>query len=140
VSVIAAPPGRRRVTVADVRRALGAVAALEPDRVDPRAVEGQPARYVDAERPNCLVARVLFRLGFPLGVLSALDAEHPPGDLFHVGVRVADSRHRALRRLDPAARALLQYVQDRQGQRWGTIMRGALRPGLFSLVLRRRPW
>jgi len=138
-----APP--RRITVAAVREALRAVADEEPDRVDRRAVDFLPARYIDGGRPNCFVALVLTRLGFSVGVLRALDEEHPTGELIHAGVRVAESRHPALKKLDPVARQLLQYVQDCQdrGERWGRIVNDALTPNKWFGQLwdrRHRPW
>lgn len=139
---------RRRITVAAVRVALLAVAAEHPGRADRRVTDGLPARYVDRGRPNCLVALVLARLGFSTGVLRALDAEHPTGELVDAGVRVADSRHPALRKLDPLARQLLQHVQDGQdrGQPWARIVTSAFTPTRIwgplgsRLDRRSKPW
>lgn len=120
----------RRIHVADVRAALTEIAARHPDRRDPRVRDDLPPRYVHRGEPACLVALVLIRLGFSQGVLKALDQEHPTGALCEAGVRLAESRHPALRKIDPVARQLLQYVQDQQdrGQRWADIVRAAFTP------------
>lgn len=135
---------QRKITVALVRAVLEDIAARYPGRVDRRASDEVPARYVEADRPSCLVAVVLDRLGFSIGVLKTLDVEHAVGELCTAGVRVAESRHPALRRIDPAARALLQWVQDQQdaGREWGAIVSKAFGPSRwFARRDRdRRPW
>ncbi len=135
---------RRRIDVADVMTALETVVAEDPNHVDRRAKDGLPARYVDRGAPNCLVARVLAELGFSLGVLRSLDQEHPTGDLFHVGVRVQDSRHAALRKIDPLAMRLLAFVQTAQdrGEKWGAIARNAVTPDRWfpKRDRERKPW
>lgn len=136
---------RRRIGVEDVRTVLNQIANEFPSRRDRRAEDGLPARYIDRGQPNCLVAMVLTRLGFSMGVLKALDQEYPVGELFHPGVRVVESRHAALKKIAPSARALLQYVQDAQdaGQPWGKIIRDAFstNPFLLPRIRReRKPW
>lgn len=119
---------RKPITVDDVEPVLKAIASADPDHVDRRAGEDLPARYVEHGKPSCLVARVLVKLGFSLGVLRQLDTEHPIGWLFDVGVPIAESRHPALKRIDPLAMQLLKHVQDQQdkGLRWGVIVVDAL--------------
>lgn len=129
--------------MARVREALRAVVDEHPDRRDPRALDGLPARYIHRGRPNCLVAMVLTRLGYSDGVLRALDQEHPTGELVHAGVCVAESRHPALKKIDPVARQLLRFVQDAQdrGQRWDRIVADALTPSPWKVWDRRaKPW
>ncbi len=134
-----------RITVNAVRAALEEIAAAHPARVDRTADPDQPARYVKRGAPNCLVAMALAKLGFNVGVLGALDAEHPAGDLFSAGVRVAESRHPALRKVDDQAKALLQWVQDQQdaGKSWGRVVAAAFKPRRLwprAWDMRRRPW
>ncbi len=135
-----------RITVNAVRAALEEAAAASPARVDHRVDAEQPARYVHSDRPDCLVALALAKLGFSVGVLKALDAEHPIGDPFTSGVCVAESRHPALRKIDDQAKFLLQWVQDQQsaGRTWGRIVLAAFKPKAVwrfkSWDMRRRPW
>lgn len=145
--VIGVPRSKpKRVTVPIVRAALEEVAWRYPFRVDIRALAEVPARYVDHGTPACLVAHILERLGYSVGILSALDAEHPVGDFFHTGVRIEEARHPALRRIDDNARALLAWVQAQQdrGRRWGAIVRDAFRAKRLWVRARRdreqRPW
>lgn len=136
-------PPARRITVPAVAEVLRELAAEDPDRVDRRTGDGLPPRYIDRGRPNCLVAVVLTRLGFSPGVLKALDAEHGTGNVI-AGVQVGESRHPALRKLDPYARRLLQYVQQQQdrGFRWGRIVNEAFARSHWPLRndLERKPW
>lgn len=135
-----------KVTVNAVRVALEAVALATPAYVDRRAADDLPARYVEGGRANCLVAKVLENLGYSLGILKALDAEHPVGELCAAGVRVAESRHPALKKVDGQAKALLQWVQDQQdaGRAWGRIVTDAFKPrSLWDFESRdrhKRPW
>ena len=147
-----AAPARRRstakvkITSTAVRVALEQIAAGSPAHVDHRAGDELPARYVVAGKANCLVARVLEQLGFSLGILKALDHEHPVGELSAPGVRVAESRHPALRKVDMQAKVLLQWVQDKQdaGWAWGSIVNDAFKPKrpweFESWDRRNRPW
>ncbi len=144
-AVLSRPTRARRVSVQAVTAALTAVVREHPKRADRRAVDGLPARYIDRGQPNCLVALVLLRLGFSVGVLRALDQEHPVGELCQAGVKVAESRHPALKKIDPLARALLQFVQDGQdrGERWESIVADALSPTWWATGRRnrdRKPW
>lgn len=135
---------QKKIPVSRVVEVLEEIAAAEPDRVDPRAEDGLLPRYLDKGQPNCLVAKALSRLGFSRGVLRALDREHPTGELVDAGVQVAESRHPALRKLDPTARALLQYVQQQQdrGLAWGRVTREALTPSRWFTRRdrERKPW
>jgi hypothetical protein len=136
---------RKRIAVQDVRAVLEQIAAECPQRRDRRAEDGLPARYIDKGKPNCLVAIVLLRLGFRSTILRALDEEYPVGELFHAGARVQESRHPALKKIAPSARALLQYVQDAQdnGLPWGTIIKSAFSTNPFLLPRfnrARKPW
>ena len=145
MSTTVVAPKTRKIGVSQVRAVLEDIAIEHPDRVDRRATDGLPARYAARGGPNCLVAMVLDRLGFSVGILKALDAEHPTGELFRAGgVQVAESRHPALKRIDPTARALLQYVQNQQdrGQRWGRIVRDAFSSNRFfeRWERERKPW
>ncbi len=133
-----------KVSVAEVRAVLEEIAALVPERRDRRA-GALPPRYVDQGQPNCLVALVLTRFGITLGVLRQLDREHPVGDIVHAGVRVAESRHPALKRFAPAAIDLLDHVQRQQdyGVAWGRIVgvcftRTRFAPDWYER--RRKPW
>ncbi len=144
-AVLSRPAAPRRITVAAVSDVLRSIVAEHPGRCDRRATDGLPARYIDRGQPNCLVAMVLVRLGFSTGVLRALDQEHPVGDLCQPGVKVAESRHPALRKIDPLARQLLQHVQDLQdlGCRWDDIVSRALTPARWTMTrfdARRKPW
>ncbi len=143
MSITAVRP-RNVVSVAQVRAVLEGIAEEYPWRRDQRQREEHPPRYVEWGKPNCLVAMALLRLGFSLGLLRALDAEHPVGDLFQPGVRIAESRHPALARLDPAALALLAHVQEAQcrGRSWGRIVRDAFARSKWfpGRDLERKPW
>lgn len=133
------------ITVADVKETLEIIASASPDRIDTTAVAGGIPRYVTKGKPNCLVARVLAELGISTRTLSQLDYEVPVGGIVDAGVKIAESRNPELRRLVPAARALLQFVQDKQdrGARWGRAARAALRrnPLIPARIERvRKPW
>lgn len=135
-------PGR--VTVALLHEHLAQIVAQDPGRVDERPELELPPRYVTNGEPACLVARLLTRLGYSLGILRDLDREYARGELRNAGVRIAESRHPALRRLDPDARALLEYLQRGQdaGLSWGTIAHKAFAPCRFGRGVdqRKRPW
>lgn len=137
------PP--RRIDVPLVRIVLEQIAAEEPEHRDGRITDGLCARYIHQGQPNCFVARVLDRLGFSIGVLKALDAKLPIGEMVHTGVRIEESDHPALRRLTPNARQLLAFVQRQQdrGWAWGKIVRDAfsLDPWVLPRWNRqRKPW
>ncbi len=135
---------RRLINVTEVRQALERVVAADPDHADRRTRNGLPARYVSRGEPNSLVARVLAELGFSVGVLRSLDHEPPTGELFEVGVAVHESRHAALKKIDPTAMALLAFVQEGQdkGEKAERILRRAFQAGwLFPRRARlRKPW
>lgn len=133
----------RRITVAAVREVLRDLATEFPGRADRRAADGLPARYIDRGQPCCLVALVLTRLGYSVGVLRALDAEHGTGNVI-AGVQIGESRHPALRKVDPLARRLLQhiqYMQDR-GCAWDKIISEAFTPSRWfpRQDRERKPW
>ncbi len=133
------------ITVARVREILTEIVEEHPLRRDARLKPDERPRYVEWGHPNNLTAMLLLRLGFGLGVLTALDAEHPVGDLFVPGVLVAESRHPALNRLEPAARDLIAYLQTQQhrGRAWGAIARDAFNLNRFWFPGRDRrtkPW
>lgn len=138
--------GRHTIDVEQVTRALTDVVATDPDRVDPRRRDDWgPIQYVHRGEPACLVAMTLLRLGYSLVVLQELDREYPMGEIQDAGVTIADSRHPALRKLHPAARALLDFVQQGQdkGHRWRDITTAAFAPRrlrLGRLDTLRRPW
>lgn len=134
-----------RVDVRAVRTALDTVAARHPYRKDRRAKDGLPPRYIDQGQPNCLVAMVLVELGFPPTLLRELDRELPVGTLHREAVDIAESRHPALRRMDPLARQLLQWCQRRQdsGCIWQYIAEEAFKINGWTTTkhnLRRKPW
>jgi hypothetical protein len=144
-AVLKNPVRSKKITVDVVHAALLEVVEEEPERRDRRAEDGLCARYMDQGQPNCLVAKVLLRLGYSTGVLRQLDREFPTGELCHAGVRVVESRHPALRRIEPAALKLLQYVQDQQdrGHEWGAIVGDAFRRNRFfsdRWYRERKPW
>lgn len=134
-----------KITVEAVKEALVDIVSDAGHVADPRAENEQPARYLSGGQPNCLVAHVLKRLGFSIGILRALDREHAVGNISHSGVQVAHSRHPALKKIDDKALALLQYVQNKQdaGMRWGRIVADAFTPGpWYSRFSKERckPW
>ncbi len=135
-----------RIGVDAVRAAMEEIGAAFPAYIDRRAADDLPARYVDRGHANCFVAKVLEKLGYSLGILKALDAEHPVGELCAAGVRVAESRHPALKKIDAQAKTLLQWVQDQQdaGRAWGRIVKDAFKPkavwGFESRDRKKRPW
>ncbi len=143
-TVVEYRPSTKKITVAAVRQALLEVVREHPGARTPRAVDGQPVRYVEHDEPHGLVALVMTRLGFSTGVLKALDQEHPLGELLECGVRVAESRHPALRKLDPRARQLLGFVQGGQdaGLAWERILADAFSPRRWfpGRDRLRRPW
>lgn len=135
----------RAITVNAVKEVLEDIVANNPDRADPRVEEGMHARYVHHGRPNCLVAHTLTRLGFSMSVLRALDREHGVGNVVDAGVPLIESRHPALRRIDPLALRLLDFVQARQddGERWASVVRDAFhRHRYFGEYWdrKRKPW
>lgn len=136
---------RRKISVTDVRTALVEVVSEDPEHADPRVVDDLPPRYIAQGEPVCLVAKVLTRLGFSVGVLKQLDTEPRIGDILHKGVKVAESRHPALRKIDPVALRLLAYVQDQQdrGQKWANIVGEAFNRSRYLPVRwdqKRKPW
>lgn len=135
---------KKKITVDDVKAVAEEIARADPDHVDPRAqAEGLVPHYLVNGKPACLVARVLTRLGFPTGVLKDLDRENPVGDIFNSGVKVTESRHPAMRKIDPVALTLLQYLQDQQdrGERWGRIVGDAFTVSRWRVWERRnKPW
>jgi hypothetical protein len=141
-----APAGSKpsRITVALLREALEEIVAEQPEWVDERPALELPPRYVTHGQPACLVARVLTRMGYSIGILRALDLEFRQGEIATAGVRIVESRHPALRRLEPQARLLLEFVQRGQdrGFTWGHIIQSAFTPSRFGrrFDMRRRPW
>lgn len=137
---------RRKIHVSDIRAALEEIVAANPEHADPRVEDDLPPRYVAQGKPTCLVAMVLMKLGFSIGVLKALDAEPRIGDVINPGgARIAESRHPALRRIDPIALRLLCHIQDQQdrGCRWKQIVTSAFqRHRHFGAYWDRRqkPW
>ncbi len=119
---------KNRIPLAVIAAAVKRVCAAAPTRVDRRPKDGLPPRYMVDGVPVCLVAKVLHELGFTAGQIHALDREFAPGELVHAGVRIEESRHPALRRLDPLGVQLLAYVQRGQDRRWswGEVARAAL--------------
>ena len=134
-----------KIDVNAVRTALNTVASRDPYHKDRRAKDNLPARYLDQGKPNCLVAEILIELGFPTTLLRDLDRERPVGALHRDGVDIAESRHPALRRIDPVALQLLQYCQRMQdrGFIWMYIAEDAFKISGWTTTkwqLRRRPW
>lgn len=143
---VTATPVKRKIRVDDLERVLKEIASADPDHVDRRADDGLLPRYVEDGKPNCLVAKALHKLGFSIGVLKALDREHPTGELVDAGVQIAESRHPALKKIDPLAKQLLKYVQDQQdrGRSWGKVVNDAFATRYLGLTGRwerqRKPW
>lgn len=134
----------RRISVADVRGAMAVVAAEDPDHSDRRAEDDLSPRYIVHGQPSCLVARVLEQLGFSRGVLRDLDRCREVGDWRKSnggGARIGVSWHPALKKIDPAARQLLEWVQSRQdrGQCWGFIADQAFKKPRWGRR-ERKPW
>ncbi len=134
----------RTINVASVKAICDTIEAENGLQQDPRAIDGRPLRYIDQGKPGCLVAVILHRLGMPIAVLRSLDRERPLGAVTTSGVKIAESRHPWLRRLDPKARALLEYLQDVQdrGFSWRRAIREAFNPNPLRRLFtaRRRPW
>lgn len=101
-------------------------------------------RYFAAGGPSGLVANVLVELGYPHGLLKALDCEYEVGEVLHPRVKIGRSRNSALARIDRRGVALLAYMQDHQkvGWSWSDIAYHAFRPRwtITRLDARRRPW
>ena len=136
----ALPPAA--VSTSRVRAILAQLARTEPDRTDEPLPDDRPARYLRDGEPTSLVAHALIQLGYPQAILRELDREHALGDL-RPGVHLAQSRHRALRALQPSARALLEHIQRWQGRPWSEVVTAALAPAHRLTVTfdrRRRPW
>jgi hypothetical protein len=136
----------KTITVADIKTALDHIVAEAPDRTDRRIEDHLNPRYLDHGQPTCLVALLLIALGYRTALLRDLDREHSVGHVAATGVRIAESRHPALKRLDPKARTLLQFLQTRQdrGMCWDYIAEQAFKPRhlwtLPSTDRRARPW
>ena len=108
-------PKNQKIDVPDVRAALDLVVAEQPDRKDRRAANRLEPRYVEDGAPACLVAAVLHRLNFTLGLLKSLDHE---AGRHGGGVVLSDSKSPIRRRFTPEAWALLAFLQkenDRRG-------------------------
>ncbi len=139
-------PRPKTITVTDVKAALDRVVDADPGRTDRRIEDHLNPRYLDHGKPTCLVALLLIELGYRTALLRDLDREHAVGHLATVGVRINESRHPALKRLDPNARRLLQYLQNRQdrGHCWDYIAEQAFGPkGVWTSTnhdRRSRPW
>lgn len=120
-----------RITLAEVTRTLRALAEEHPDKVDERAEQRRPARYVHHGQAICLVAVVLHRLGVPITQLKQLDREGcQDSTTSSAGIQLAKSHHPAIRRIDPVARKLLDHVQRQQDRggwfSWGRVIEEAL--------------
>ncbi|ASU81532.1 hypothetical protein CDO52_00875 [Nocardiopsis gilva YIM 90087] len=107
-----------------VIRVLHAIAADDPDRVDPRAAT-RGCRYVSHGHPQCLAAEVLVRLGVPVRSVAQLDREQRGRP-----IELAASKHPAVRSLTGPARELLDFVQSIQdgGRTWGDAVAWATDP------------
>ncbi|QIZ37829.1 hypothetical protein [Saccharopolyspora sp. ASAGF58] len=109
------------------RGELRAIAAESPERVDPRIGRGLAPRYVENGQPACLVAEVLAWLGWSIEQLKQLDREGPrDSGRSQGGVRLAKSRHKALRCIEPQGLTALAAVQDQQDRcgwwNWGHVV------------------
>lgn len=145
VDTTAAKTHSSKIDVDQVRTAMNEVVFTAPGHVDRRAENTLPARYVEHGEPVCLVAKILMKLGYSIGVLKELDREYPMGEIVHAGVLIGSSRHPALRKIQPEAIALLQFLQDRQdrGWTWSQIALKAFEPKGLMLAKfdqRNRPW
>lgn len=119
------------ITVEQVKTTLAAVAGEDGEHQDARASRRLEPRYVEHGEPCCLVAVVLHRLGFTVAQLRQLDTEAGTAG---GGIVFRESRHPLLKRIDPAARPLLAYIQDEQdaGRPWAEVADRALQRGRFD--------
>jgi hypothetical protein len=120
------------ITTEQVKEMLAKVADERGDVVDQRVERNLAPRYVEHGQPCCLVAVVLYRLGFTVAQLRQLDTE---AGTTGGGIIFAQSRHPLLKRIAPLARDLLDYVQrdqDCPGQPWSTVADRALQRGRFN--------
>lgn len=129
---------RARYDVKDVHDVLDKVVADNPERVDRRAGDGLPPRYVEDGQPNCLVAELLHRMGVSIGVLKQLDRE---AGRFGAGIMLKMSEHAIRRRFTPAAWELLYYLQRQNdgGASWGKAYEAAFGPLDQAGFFRPRP-
>ncbi|MEU2043680.1 hypothetical protein [Nocardia niwae] len=119
---------RCRFDVADIHAVLEAVVFADPHRRDHYVATGHAPRYVVAGHPCCLVAAVLWELGFSLGVLRALDRESKdPTGRAGGTIELSGSQHPILKRFTPAARALLESLQRHQDRKqpWAKVVADA---------------
>lgn len=134
------------ITAEQIREVLVEIVAEDPDHLDPRSADEIRPRYCGADGANCLVGKILSRLGFPDQLLVQLDNEFPLGELLSSGVRISESRNPALERIEPKAMALLAYLQDGQdaGLPWIDVFYYAYaKPSRLipiKYVRERRPW
>lgn len=100
-------------------------------------------RYFRGE-PAGLTSYLLLELGYPAAMLKDLDCEYECGEVLHPGVKIQNSRHPALLRLDDKALALLGWIQQRQtsGMTWNELHLAAFAPYRFvgPFDRKRRPW
>lgn len=137
--------GSSLIGLAEVKHALNAVAAEEPQHVDDRVERGLSPRYVEHGKPCCLVAVVMYRLGISLGMLRQLDREqHEPGTSGG-GIVLRQTRSPIVGRFSPLAWDLLCEAQARQdrGFAWRDVVDGLLRPrrsAAGTLAPKPYPW
>ena len=137
---------RPHLTVDMVRQAMNGVVDESPAHIDPAPHdEYMPPRYLnDHGQPDCLVAKILVKLGFSAAVLMELDHEYRQGH-WHPGVRIGESTHYSLCKIEGRALALLAYLQSGQekGLNYGSIGLLAFEPVRFwqrKIDRKRRPW
>lgn len=100
-------------------------------------------RYSRNGAPVGLTAKILIQLGYPVQLLLDLDREYEMGEILHPGVKIGRSRNQALARIEPAGKALLTFVQERQKlMSWGAVSVGAFESSWAPRAVdrRRRPW
>lgn len=128
------------ITVAQVKQTLSELAAEQGGHVDARVARQLAPRYVEHGQPCCLVAVILYRLGFKVPQLRQLDAE--PG-MKGGGVQFGKSGHPLMKRIEPDARTLLDYLQVNQDSgrgTWSDVADRALQRGEYTPDGRHRPY
>lgn len=134
-----------RHTVESLRPLLRDLAVEFAGCYDERARKGQLSRYLHAGEPGCLIAVVLTRLGFSVGVLGELDREASQRRTPNAGVRINASRHPIHGRFDRKALWLLDYLQQQQDacRSWDEAIRSAFcAPDWVhpAAITRTKPW
>lgn len=118
------------ITVNQVKATLDIVAYRDRYQADAPVGRHLPTRFVEDDKPCCLVAVILHELGFTIPQLRQLDAETGNDG----GIMLGQSRHPLLRRINPDALELLAYVQKRQDmdETWVQVADRAMQRGQYA--------